>query len=145
MGYNPWGCKGLNMTERARTCTHTHTHTLTHTHTRKDTHTKATGLLCFPFPLSLTFSQIFGEDSGKNTVDRMYVISASNQVGTGGEDVLGLLDLTMGVSTVPCLFFGSVYLHEFIAQSPALLPSILLTSFRFLRVNRNCIASVTEN
>ena len=89
------------MTERARTCTHTHTHT----HTRKDTHTKATGLLCFPFPLSLTFSQIFGEDSVKNTVDRMYVISASNQVGAGGEDVLGLLDLTMGVSTVPCLFF----------------------------------------
>ena len=136
MGYNPWGCTGLNMTERMHTCTHTHT--------RKDTHTKATGLLCFPFPLSLT-SQIFGEDLGKNTVDRMYVISASNQVGAGGEDVLGLLDLTMGVSTVPCLFFGSVYLRDFIAQSSALLPSILLTSFRFLRVNRNCIASVTEN
>ena len=82
---------------------------------------------------------------GKNTADRMYIISASNQVGAGGEDVLGLFDLTMGVSTVPCLFLGSVYLHEFIAQSPALLPSILLRSFRFLRANRNCIASEIEN
>jgi len=34
----------------------------------------------------------------------MYIISASNQVGAGGEGVLGLLDLTTGVSTVPYLF-----------------------------------------
>jgi len=40
VGYNPWGCKDLDMTEvTERTHTHTHTHTYTHTHTH--THTLA--------------------------------------------------------------------------------------------------------
>ena len=35
MGYSPWGCKELDMTELL-THTHAHTHTHTHTHTERE-------------------------------------------------------------------------------------------------------------
>ena len=41
VGYSPWDCKQLDMTERACTCTHAHTHTHTHTHTRLSVHVHA--------------------------------------------------------------------------------------------------------
>ena len=36
VGYSPWGCKELDMTEH--TCAHTHACTRTHTHTHTHTH-----------------------------------------------------------------------------------------------------------